>query len=112
MAAVPPPAPPVPSVQPTLPFGPVAGAPPTTAPVTTFIGRYSDQRFDDERDSYTQLRDFDPMSQVARGADELQAALLSKPDETSRALLVMWQDPNLPTDPGRIVVLHGIRKYP
>lgn len=103
MAAVPPPVPLA---------GTVAGTPPVTAPITTFFDRYSDQRFDNDNNNYTQLlAEFDPMSPTAPTAPQLLEALLAEADDTSRALLVMWQDITVPTSPGQAVVLHGIKRY-
>jgi hypothetical protein len=84
-----------------------------TAPITTFVERYRDNRFDSENGSYSHLlREFDPMTINARTAVQLYQGLLQEPDDTARAMLVHWQDPNTPADPGKIAVLHGIKRFP
>jgi hypothetical protein len=52
------------------------------------------------------------MAQNARTAMELQTAILAEGDASARALLAHWQDPNDATAPGRIVVVHGLKRYP
>jgi hypothetical protein len=94
-----------------LPPPVVAAAP--IAPLHTFMDRYRDQRYDTENDSYQRLfTHFDPMSPHAFTAAQLWDSVLHEPDENSRAIAVHWQHPNLPNLPGRIVVLHGIKRYP
>ena len=106
MAGLPPPPPGLP---PGHPAGGLGGAPPP-APITTFIERFRDIQFDTENDSYEHLlREFDLMAPTARTRHQLQAALLQEPDDSSWAMLAHWQDPNQPTEAGRVVILHGIK---
>jgi hypothetical protein len=96
----------------TLPPVPAAAST-TTAPVYTFSDRYRDVRFDSEHDSYGRLlSNFDPMSPNAMTSAELFASILQEEDGNARAVAVHWQDPNVPTAPGQIVVLHGIKRFP
>jgi hypothetical protein len=90
-----------------------AVAPAPTAPVLTFSDRYRDFRFDSEQDSYGWLlTNFNPMAPNALTPTELLDSILQEDDGNSWAIAVHWQDPNVPTDPGQIVVVHGIKRYP
>jgi hypothetical protein len=90
-----------------------AVAPAPTAPVLTFSDRYRDIRFDSEQDSYGRLlTNFNPMAPNALTPAELLDSILQEDDGNSRAIAIHWQDPNVPKDPGQIVVVHGIKRYP
>lgn len=94
------------------PAGPVAITAPR-APTLNFTDRYRDVRFDAENDDYRRfLVQFDPMSPHALTAAELWDSVLQEPDDNARAVAVHWQNPALPNDPGRVVVLHGIKRFP
>jgi hypothetical protein len=109
MAAIPPPYPPG---LPVPPPGGATGIAPA-APINTFIERFRDVRFDTEHDTYGHLlTQFNPMAPDARTAAQLQSALLQEPDNSARAIVVHWQDPNVPTSAGHVVVLHGFKRYP
>jgi hypothetical protein len=105
---------------PGVPPAPAVVVPPVTAagtapntPLLTFLERYRDNRYDDERDVYGRLlTNFDPMSPTAFSAQDLLDSILQEDNTNSRAIVVHWQDPATPTDPGQIVVLHGIQRYP
>jgi hypothetical protein len=96
---------------PPQPAGPPIGLP--LAPILSFIDRYRQAQFDTEADSYRQfLLNFDPMSNQGLTSAELLDFILHEPDDNSRAVAVHWQDPADRANPGRIVVLHGFKKYP
>jgi hypothetical protein len=52
------------------------------------------------------------MSPQSFTADQLLESVLQESDDNSRAIVVHWQNPNDATQPGRVVVLHGIKQYP
>jgi hypothetical protein len=86
-------------------------APP--APVRTFMERYWDGQYDTEGGDYQRLlTHFDPMSPRHFTPAQLLESVLSEPDDNSRAVLMHWQDPSQPGNPGRVVVLHGFKRYP
>jgi hypothetical protein len=91
-AGAPPAVPPVPAV---------ASAP--SAPVLTFLDRYRDCRFDAEGGNYLQLLShFDPMSPNHFTPVQLLDAVLQEPDDNSRAIVMHWQDPSQPDNPGEL----------
>jgi hypothetical protein len=60
--------------------------------------RFRDQRNDTDNDNYQRLlAEFDPMAPNARTARDLQTAVYSESDVSSRAMLALWQDPGRPT---------------
>ena len=89
------------------------GGPAAMAPLLSFLDRFRDMRYDTEGDDYTRLLlQFDPMSAQSPTPAQLWSSVLQEPDDNSRAIAVHWQNPNQPADPGRIIVLHGIKQYP
>jgi hypothetical protein len=93
------------SIVPPLPA--VASA--TTAPLYTFTSLYRDTWFDSKHDSYSLLLlNFNPMAPNALTQAELLDSILQEEDGNAQAVAVHWQDPNVPTDPDQIVIIHGI----
>jgi hypothetical protein len=78
------------------------------------VDRYRDFWFDTKADDYGRLLlHFDPLSAQSPGATTpLLDAILQEPDDNARAIVVHWQDPAAPDQPGQIVVLHGVKRYP
>jgi hypothetical protein len=90
-----------------------AAAHASSAPLLTFTDRYRDVQFDSEADEYGRLLlHFDPMSPQSFTANQLLESVLQESDDNSRAIIVHWQNPNDATQPGRVVVPHGIKRYP
>jgi hypothetical protein len=52
------------------------------------------------------------MSPHAMTAVQLWDSVLQESDENARAVAVHWQDPTAADQSGRVVVLHGLKRYP